>query len=333
LSAELGRAHRDVIVRIVREVAVIGGYDRNAPPRGAVHLLRFGVGASLIAAAVVGALVGLLHVVVHVQNDALNDTSAYYHAAERLNAGEPLYPPGEGPLTTPQYYVYPPLLAIALRPFALLPFPVFAVLWEAGTIAVFYLFVRRVGFNRRTAIALGLLGSQIGDVLTAGQAQAHVTWLMALGQPWSVALAGQLKIFPALVAVYWIGRGDYRKLLHFISWSVALVVLQLVLAPAATMDFTTVLPLDNVGTFTNLSPYQFSRPLWFFLVFAFLVVSLLLARTRFGWAAAASYATLATPQLFGYHLLSLGAALRAPDPQAPDTPPPDAAAAMVRSTR
>jgi hypothetical protein len=262
--------------------------------------------------AIAGAVLGVAHALIHIQTDPLADVPTYYLGGQRLNDGQPLYQDTD-PDVNP-YYRYPPLLAIAMRPFSLLPYPVFAALWEAGTILVFILFVLRLGVRRRTTwIALGLLGDQIGDAIPIGQAQTHVTWLLALGQPWSVALAGQIKLFPVLAALYWVGRGEWRKLSTFLIWTAALVLLQFVLAPGAVLDYVNSVSLDQVGQSNQLSPYVVSPALWFALVLAFLVITPVVARTRFGWPTAVAFASLAYPRLFGYHLMTLAAALRPPD--------------------
>ena len=71
--------------------------------------------------------------------------------------------------------------------------------------------IRRVGV-RRPAMwkAVGILAFPILWSLALGQAQLLVTLLLTVVAPWSVALAGQLKVLPALAAVYWIGRRDWR---------------------------------------------------------------------------------------------------------------------------
>ena len=52
--------------------------------------------------------------------------------------------------------------------------------------------------------------------LAIGQAQVAVTFLVALGSPWAIALAGNLKILPIIVAIYWIGRRDWRAVGRFV---------------------------------------------------------------------------------------------------------------------
>ena len=87
----------------------------------AALIARPRVRSVVIASAVLGALIGLDTLRVHLQVDPLVDVHAYYDAGARLNAGQPLY---DQISTTndPDFYRYPPLLAIAFRPLALLPF-------------------------------------------------------------------------------------------------------------------------------------------------------------------------------------------------------------------
>ena len=170
-----------------------------------------------------------------------------------------------------------------------------------------------VGLRRReTWLAVGILGLPIAWCVAIGQAQVPLTFLTAIGAPWSIALAANLKLFPALVALWWIGLRDWRSLAAFATWSAGLAVLQLVLAPQATIDFLGTLTLDQVGDVRNISPYAVSPLLWAVLVGAGVVLALRLAPTRWGWAAAVVMSVLATPRLLVYMLMALLAALRPP---------------------
>src|ERR1700690_2309822 len=88
----------------------------------------------LVGIAVLFSLVGVFFFVHHVQTDPLVDIHAYYEAAQRLNAGLPLYA-AQGDVNSPHYYFYPPLVAIAFRPLALLPFEAAAIIWEVAMAA------------------------------------------------------------------------------------------------------------------------------------------------------------------------------------------------------
>jgi hypothetical protein len=168
---------------------------------------------------------------------------------------------------------------------------------------------------------MGMLAMPLLWSLAIGQAQVPMTLLMAIGTPWSLALATHLKILPALAAVWWIGRRDWAALARFGAWVAGLGVLQLVLEPAGTLAFPSVFNLGQVGEVRNWSPYVVSPILWAALVVAGIVVALRLAPTRWGWAAAVALSVLATPRLILYQLMTLLAALREPTAAARETDP------------
>jgi hypothetical protein len=258
---------------------------------------------------VVGGLAGIGVLWIHVVGDPLADVRAYYEAGARQNAGLPLYVADADPNAS-DFYRYPPLLAIAFRPLALLPFLAAAAIWEAVVIASLVGTLWWLGFRRReTWLAVGILGLPIAWCVAIGQAQVPLTLLTAIGAPWSIVLAANLKLFPALVALWWIGRRDRHSLAVFAAWTVGLALLQLVLAPQATIDFLGTLTLEQVGDVRNISPYALSPLLWAVLVVAGVVLTLRLAPTRWGWAAAVALSVLATPRLLVYMLMTLLAAL------------------------
>lgn len=267
---------------------------------------------TFLGAAVLLGLVGVFVLVVHLLTDPLVDVHAYYEAAGRLNAGLPLYA-AQGDVNSPHYYFYPPLLAILFRPLALLSFEAAAVIWEAGILASFGLTLWLLGLrNRRTWIAVGVLAGPIAWSVSVGQAQVLVTLLVVLGNPAAVALAAQMKLLPALVALYWLGRRDWQNLGRFIGWSVMLVIAQVLVDPAGSFAFIGNTNLGLVGQVNNLSPYSVSPVLWLVLAVAGLLATLRLAPTRAGWAAAVAYSVLATPRLLEYMLMTLLAAIREP---------------------
>ncbi|HYN69584.1 MAG TPA: glycosyltransferase 87 family protein [Candidatus Eisenbacteria bacterium] len=267
---------------------------------------------ALAGLAVIGALAGLGVVWIRLMSDPLGDAQAYYDAANRLNAGLALYPPDADPDGN-RIYLYPPLLAIALRPLALLPYPAFALVWEGLVIASFALLLDRLGLNRRTTwLALGILGIPVGWALAIAQAHVPLTLLLALSQPWSIALAANIKIFPALAAVYWLGRRDSRSCIAFLVWLVVLGLMQLAIEPEATRSFFASVGLAQLGHVRNISPFVVSPILWALLLIAGTVVAVRLAPSRWGWFAAVALATLSSPRLLVYMLMGLLAGLRRP---------------------
>jgi hypothetical protein len=148
--------------------------------------------------------------------------------------------------------------------------------------------------------------------LAVGQAQIVVTLLMALGAPWALAMAVHLKVFPALAAIWWLGRRDMRSFMWFVAWVAVIGVVQLVLEPAGTLAFPSTLGLEQVGNVENRSLYAYAPIAWAVAVLAGTVVAWRLAPTRYGWAAAVALSVLATPRLLIYQLSTLVAALREP---------------------
>lgn len=298
-----------------------------------LHVLNL----ALFGLAVIGALAGIAVAWMHVLGDPLNDARPYYEAASRLNAGQPLYPADLDPNSN-KIYLYPPLFAVLLRPFALLPYTWFALLWEVVVVASFALLLQRLGVRKRsTWIAIGLLGVPIGWALAVAQAHVPMTLLMAIGQPWSVALAANIKLFPALIVLYWLGRRDWESAAAFLVWVVLFALLQAVLAPGASVDYVQQLSTDQLGeqgVLRNFSPYTISPYLWLGLLFAGMAVTIVAARSRWGWAVAVTFASLAPPRLLVYMLTGLLAAIRRPrDAGEPSEDENDPAVVYRRATR
>ena len=264
----------------------------------------------LFVLAVIGALAGAYVLWLHLTTDPLVDAHAYYAAGARLNAGQPLYPVDQD-VNGPFAYFYPPLFAILFRPLALLSYEAAAAIWEIVVIASLLLTVWWIGPRRReTWLAIGMLGLPLAWSVAIGQAQVPLTLLTAIGAPWSIALAANIKLFPALIALWWIGRRDWRRLGLFTACMIGLALVQLVLAPQATFDFLMTITLKQVGAVRNFSPYAFSPLLWGGLLVAGVVVVVRLAPTRWGWPAAVILSVVGTPRLLIYMFMTFMAALR-----------------------
>jgi hypothetical protein len=268
------------------------------------------LGLILFALAVVGALFGVAIFLRQITTDPLADVRAYYGAATRLNAGLPLYPERQD-VNGPTAYFYPPLFAMLFRPLALLPIELAAAIWGTIVLLSFLATLWLLGIRRRaTWLAVGILGVPIGFTLAVAQAHALVTLLLTIGSPFGIALAANIKLFPLLAGVWFVGRRDWSRFRTLALWTAGLIAVQLVLEPQATMDYLRALGPGWVGENTNYSPYGISPVLWAVLLGAGLLLALRLAPTRWGWAAAVSLATLAPPRLPIYMFMGLLAALR-----------------------
>jgi hypothetical protein len=284
--------------------------DAPAPSR---PWLRFGIRVVAIILAGFGLLLGIEVLILHLTTDPLADVHAYYDAGARLNAGLPLYEQTADPNGS-YYYFYPPLLAIVFRPLALLPFTAAALIWEAVLIGATILTYRRIGLREPVLFATCLLALPLLWALAIGQAQALVTLLLTYGTPFGVALAANLKVFPVLVAIYWVGRRDWHRLGLFAGWMAALIGLQFVLQPADTIAYVSFLRTDLVANVQNLSLYAISPALFAVSVVILALVALRLANTRWGWPAAIVLSVFATPRLLSYQMSTLLAAFRPADP-------------------
>jgi hypothetical protein len=290
------------------------------------------------AAAIIGAAAGVAVAYMHVVGDPLNDARAYYDAAARLNAGQPLYPEGIDPSTN-RIYLYPPLVAMLMRPIAILPYEWFAVIWELVVVTSFVLLVRHLGVRRKeTWLTIGVLGIPIGWALAVAQAHIPMTFLIALGQPWSIAFAANIKLFPALIVLWWLGRREFEAVAAFAMWSALFVLAQVIVQQDASFAYFQQVGFEQIGAGTelrNISPYALSPVIWASLFFVGAIATLALARTRWGWAVAVTFATLAPPRLLVYMLASIVAGVRQPrlahepDPDAID----DVAVVYARSYR
>ena len=150
--------------------------------------------------------------------------------------------------------------------------------------------------------------------LAIGQAQALVTLLLTYGTPFGVALAANLKVFPGLAAIYWVGRRDWRRLGLFAGVD-------------GRPDRVPVRPAAGGHHRVHLVPSDRSRrerpePVALrdltrvvrVSVVVMALVALRLANTRWGWPAAVVLTVFATPRLLSYQMSTLLAAFRPPDP-------------------
>lgn len=133
----------------------------------------------------------------------------YLAAAERLNAGHPLYAlsAGDRPVELhPPYWsvplLSPPFIAVLWRPLAPLG-DAAMVIWWIGGIAVTAIYVvwllRRLD-NPWSIIALVALSPPIAYGALSGNAIAYLLPMLALRHPGSVAVAAGVRLTPALLA-------------------------------------------------------------------------------------------------------------------------------------
>ena len=291
--------------------------------RHAARLAAFGL-------AVFGLLVGIPVFVNHVSLDPLGDAHAYYLAGQRLNEGVPLYhQPGA---TVAETYLYPPLLAILWRPLALLPMDTALAIWEVILVGALVVTFRGVLRDRRILLLAGMIALPIGWAIAIGQAEVLIAGLLSVATPFTVAFAGNIKIFPWLAALIWLVTGDRRRLIRFVGWALGLVVLQLVLEPANTLaylQFEWLQPVLGVRSFSPLVVH----PLAYVAVLALLVALIVRYRRHaVAWPLTVTLVVFAYPRLLLYQLTTLLAMFGGPT-RAAATTTADAAEVSLDAAR
>lgn len=125
-------------------------------------------------------------------------------------------------------YLYSPAFAQVLWPLVQVPWPVFAVAWSAAAAAtVLWL---AAGAGARWAGPLALLGTL--EVLTG-----NINWLIALAvvlglrHPGAWAVVALTKITPALGPVWFLARGEWRRLGLATAWTLTVVAASVATAP------------------------------------------------------------------------------------------------------
>lgn len=194
----------------------------------------------------------------------LIDFEAYLAAAQALSQGAPIYPEGNWPLlhenplgdveiganATPKdnlFYVYPPLLALALQPWLALPLAWAKWLWTgtmlfayAGAVGLLLWEGMRNGWlNRVEALTFGVVSfywAPLTISLVVGQVTPLLFFLIALHAGLALyqrdaaagvvlALAVLVKVSPAVLLPFWLLLGRWRLLMGFMAGLTAGVLL------------------------------------------------------------------------------------------------------------
>jgi len=140
---------------------------------------------------------------------ANGDPWNYLAAAERLNAGHPLYglTPGDRPVELhPPYWsvplLSPPFIAVLWRPLAFLGDAAMVIWWIGGiaATAIYVAWLLRRLDNPWSIIALVALSPAIAYGALSGNAIAYLLPMLAHRHPAPVAVAAGVRLTPALLA-------------------------------------------------------------------------------------------------------------------------------------
>lgn len=250
--------------------------------------------------------VGITQAGFRIADWSLSDMDAYWNAALRLRAGEPLYPPLPD-VSAPDVYRYAPWFAAAWVPLTFLPKSVVAVFWSVALITGVALCLRPLVRRDLTSIAAacffgsfliwGASVGNVGPILVAGLMYS----LDRRSGPAAIGIAASLKAVPILFLVVYLGRRQWDRAV------IGLVVAAVLTASFLLVDLTAypTAPGDAPSPIYAVSPILFGL---FAVGLAIFAVALAVRRSpldRFG-AACAAMASLPRITLLDLPLLLVG---------------------------
>lgn len=227
----------------------------------------------------------------------LSDGAAYWNAALRVREGGQLYVVVANPDAS-EVYRYAPWFAWLTVPFTFLPVKLVGALWSAvllgATAMALVPLVRARAWLAVAFFAPILIGISAGGNVHALMVAALVWGVDRRSGPVAIGLAASLKIFPILFAAVYLGRREWTRA------AIAVLVAAALWAPALLYDLRTY-PTD-----AGQAGFLFVMPvLWAAVVAVGMAMTIRLARSRFGWLAAAMTVTVSLPRLFVYDVTYL----------------------------
>lgn len=244
----------------------------------------------LVIALVVG--VGISQLILTAGDWHLRDMGAYWEAAERLRAGEPLYP-ALADTEASEVYRYAPWFAWAWVPLTYLPREIVGVLWSmllllasAAALAPFV--------HMRAWLPIAFFLPILVGISAIGNVQPLIVAALVLGVerrsgPLWIALAASLKAVPILFVATYLGRR------HWTRAGATVLLTTLLIVPMLLYD------LGSYPTGADAAAVLIQWPVVYAVALGTaIVITLRLARTRWAWLASASTVALAVPRFFVY---------------------------------
>ncbi|MEX0626003.1 MAG: hypothetical protein WD402_05625 [Chloroflexota bacterium] len=244
-----------------------------------------------------------------------SDVAAYWEAAERIRAGEPLYVAGVA--NAPDLFRYAPWFAYAWVPLTFLPHDLVTVGWVGAmllaAIASTLPLIRR-GLAGTAAFAL------FAPLQIQGAIFGNVQPLLVLMLLWGVerrsgpvwiAVGASLKAIPLLLALVYAGRGEWLRA------GLAVLLTAVLVAPSLLFDLSGYSTQPGPG---NMSLISVASSLFVAVAVVAACLTFLGARTRFRWVLGALAMIAALPRFLTYEVsfLLVGAARRPPLPSRAD---------------
>ena len=255
---------------------------------------RLGVTALAAALLVVG-------VATAIPNWHLTDLKAYLAAAELLATGGNPFDVALVERGLPYHFHYSPWFAALFIPLTALPVEAVRIGWSV--VLLLAVGIALIPLMRRTGVGGLPLTMLMAFLLTNLVAEGNVQPLLLAGLVWSlerragpvmIGVAASLKLVPILLALVYLGRGEWRRAI------LAGVVAAALLAPTLLFELPpTATDTGGTGLFTT-------QPiLWALSALAACATTVWLARTRFAWLAATTASMLALPRLLIFDVTSL----------------------------
>jgi hypothetical protein len=237
----------------------------------------------------------LVRVALIASNWGLEDVDAYWQAALRLRAGEPLYLPGVDP-DSYRVFRYAPWFAWLWVPLTYLPQTVVEWAWAAVlAVASVAILVGLARLGRSAAWALALIITPwLLSLVQVGNIQPLVVAMLAYGisrrtGPFWIGIAASLKGVPLVFGLVYLARREWLRLIA------SFAVTAILLAPTLLFDLSgyTTDPGRSFSLYYYISPTA-----WFVAAAASASVALVLAvrRSPYVWVAAAVAVMLLSPR-------------------------------------
>jgi hypothetical protein len=191
----------------------------------------------LLVLAAIGAM--LLYVVATTSWQAGSDELAYWRAAQRLVAGQPLYDPNATPITPYAFWNPPPIAQILAPVTGLLTPEQFTAIWTALLLVCLWWLGGRslaggLALVAFLPVAVELRTRNMHLVLA-------VLTVLALRRSWVFWVAATaLKVSPVLGGVYLLAAGRWREAMKVGVVGLAVLAVSVLLAPGAWSDFVSV---------------------------------------------------------------------------------------------
>jgi hypothetical protein len=235
----------------------------------------------------------------------LTDLKAYLAAAELLAAGGNPFDVHLLERGLPYHYHYSPWFAALFIPLTALPVEAVRIGWSillvgaAGAALVPLLSAYGVRAMPLAALMAFLLMNLVAEGNVQPLLLAALVWtLERRAGPLAIGVAASLKITPILLALVYVGRGQWIRAL--VTGGVAAVLI------SPTLLFE----LPDTATSTGGTGLFTSAPvLWAIIAVVAVVATVRLARSRFAWLSASTTTVVALPRLLVFDVTNLLASL------------------------